>query len=459
VSAGRRTSRPQAAVPNERLDSGAASRRGKEETRSADPRAIALGVIRRVAEDGAYSNLTLAAALRRARLPRRDRDLVTELTYGTIRRTLVLDDAIARAAGRPAGRITPRALALLRLGAYQLLFTRIPAHAAVAETVRLARARERGFVNAVLRALSGNPPGRPGGATDEAVALRTGLAAWGIGELRRLLGGEAESAAAALAERSPLSLRVNTCAVSVEQLERELRERGLEPRRGKVHAGSLLLEGGAPDALPGFAHGWFAVQDQASSFVVEALDPHPGERVLDACAGPGGKAGHIACCVGAGGFLVAADVSPARAALVRRTLARLRLRGLLLVQDSRDPAVRGIFDRVLVDAPCSGIGAARRRPELLWRPRKEDLSELARAQVSLVDGATELLRPGGRLVYSVCTFPRAETDAACDAILWRRRDLEPDTIRGPEGAAPRVRLWPHRHGTDAMFVAAFRRRV
>ncbi|HXF37274.1 MAG TPA: hypothetical protein VNO17_08855, partial [Actinomycetota bacterium] len=131
---------------------------------------------------------------------------------------------------------------------------------------------------------------------------------------------------------------------------------------------------------------------------------------------------------------------------------------LLLAQDAARPALREGFDRVLVDAPCSGIGAARRRPELLWRPRREDLSSLARRQVRIAAGAASLLRPGGRLVYSVCTFPRAETDAACDALLRHRPELEPVPIAGPDGERVRVRLWPHRHGTDAMFVAAFRRR-
>jgi 16S rRNA (cytosine967-C5)-methyltransferase len=181
--------------------------------------------------------------------------------------------------------------------------------------------------------------------------------------------------------------------------------------------------------------------------------------VLDACAAPGGKAGHAACRVGPEGRVVAADVRPARAGLVRGALDRLRLPGLVVVQDARHPAVRGPFDRVLVDAPCSGIGSARRRPELLWRFRREELSALARLQVAIVSSVAELLRPGGRLVYSVCTFPRAETDAACDAILRHRPDLEPVELAGPDGAAPRIRLWPHRHGCDAMFVAGFRRRA
>jgi 16S rRNA (cytosine967-C5)-methyltransferase len=162
--------------------------------------------------------------------------------------------------------------------------------------------------------------------------------------------------------------------------------------------------------------------------------------------------------VGPEGLTLAADVSLKRAGLVAKLAKRLGAPMHLVVQDARSPALRGPFDRVLVDAPCSGIGAARRRPELLWRPRKDNLSSLARLQVAIVAGVADLLEPGGRLVYSVCTFPRAETDAACDAIARHRPDLEPEEIAGPDGPSTRVRLWPHRHSTDAMFVAAFRRR-
>ncbi len=220
----------------------------------------------------------------------------------------------------------------------------------------------------------------------------------------------------------------------------------------------MLLDGGDPARLRGFAQGWFAVQDQASAFVVGALDPQPGDRVLDVCAAPGGKAAHMACMVGESGTVVAADVRPERAALVKSTADRLGVALRILVQDGTRPAVDGSFDRVLVDAPCSGIGSARRRPELLWRPRRGDLSSLARLQVAIASAAADRLRPGGRLVYSVCTFPRAETDAVCDALVRHRPELEPVQIDGPDGTSARIRLWPHRHGSDGMFVAAFRRR-
>ncbi|MFB3739694.1 MAG: 16S rRNA (cytosine(967)-C(5))-methyltransferase RsmB [Candidatus Velamenicoccus archaeovorus] len=422
-------------------------------------REIALGVLVRVVEHGGYSNLALRAALGRSSLSARDRHLATELSYGTLRRLPALDRALRPLLVRPWERTAPRTRALLRLGAYQLLYTRIPPHAAVGETVALAASRERGFANAVLRRLAAAPPAPPSGSSDDDVAVRTGLAPWAVRELRRLAGDRVEEAAAALGERGPLTLRTNTCRASVAQLEVRLSAAGHAPRRGALHPDSLLLDAGTPSELPGFAEGWFAVQDQASSFVVRALEPRPGDRALDACAGPGGKAAYLACLVGPSGSVVAADVSPVRVGLVRDQAQRLRVPVHLVVQDGRRPAVRGPFDRILVDAPCSGMGSARRRPELLWRARREELSHLARLQVAIVSSLADQLAPGGRLVYSVCTFPRAETDAACDAILRHRPDLEPAPIAGPDGPAPRVRLWPHLHGTDAMFVAAFRRRA
>ncbi len=424
------------------------------------PRAVALEAIVRVTEQGGYSNLAIPGALRRAKLSLDDRALAAELAYGTIRRLVSLDWAIGRHASRPISRMTSTARAALRLGAYQLLFTRIPPHAAVFETVGLTSSGERGFVNAVLRRLSDEPPSWPEGEGDEDLAIRTGLTPWAIDDLRRLLDDEAEPAAEALAERGLLGLRVNSCRASVEDAEIALRDAGIDVRRGSVHPDVLLVDRvGDPSELPGFREGHLAVQDQASAFVVSTLDPQPGERVFDACAAPGGKTAYAACLVEPDGVVLAGDVHPRRARLILKTAARLGVRPLVVVQDARAAAVREPFDRVLVDAPCSGIGSARRRPELLWRGRKQELSVLARLQVSIATSSADLLARDGTLVYSVCTFPRAETDAAAAAILRRRPDLMPMPTRGPDGVAERHRLWPHRHGCDAMFVATFRRRA
>jgi 16S rRNA (cytosine967-C5)-methyltransferase len=406
-----------------------------------------------VTDEGAFSNRLLPALLGRSGLGEGDRSLAAELAYGTLRRVISLDFALSEFLERPLARAPGPARAALRVGAYQLLFTRIPDHAAVSETVAATPRGLRGLVNAVLRRLAATEVRWPDGHWDEDVAVRTGLAGWAIRELRLLLGDRAEAAAAALASPGALTLRANPCRAPEGEPEASLRAMDLEPRRGLLHQGSLGLTRGDPARLPGFAEGWFAVQDEASSWVVDVLDPRRGERVLDACAGPGGKAADIACRSGA---VVAADLSERRARLVSEAARRLGVRVLLLVQDTSRPALREGFDRVLVDAPCSGIGAARRRPELLWRPRKGDLSTLARLQVQLAAGAASLLRPGGLLVYSVCTFPRAETDAVCRALVSRVPGLTPDPFVDPEGRpVDRARVWPHRHDTDAMFVARF----
>lgn len=421
-------------------------------------RSVALEAVRRVTDEGAYSSRLIPALLSRSGLSERDRALATELSFGTLRRLQGLDRAIGLRASRPLGRMSPGARAILRLGAYQIAFTRIPPHAAVGESVGLANPRERGFVNAILRRLADDPPPPPTGDAEEDVSARTGLAPWAVRELRVLLGEDAELAAEALGERGWLSLRTNTCRTSVSALSEALRAAGIDPRPAPLHPDCLLLDGGDPSRLPGFTDGWFAVQDQASAFVVSALEPRPGDRVFDACAAPGGKSCHVACLVGASGSVVASDLRPERVTLVRRNAQRLGLRVLTLAQDVTAPAVRDGFDRVLVDAPCSGIGSARRRPELLWRPKRAELSPLAKLQVRIAAGAADVLRPGGRLVYSVCTFPRAETDAVCDALVRHRPELQPTPIDGPDGPAARLRLWPHRHGSDGMFVAAFTKR-
>ncbi|HEY7667100.1 MAG TPA: transcription antitermination factor NusB [Actinomycetota bacterium] len=420
-------------------------------------RSVAAEALRRVIDEDAYSTLVIPALLRRSGLDARDRRFAAELAYGALRRRPFLDRVIAERATRSLARMSPTVRAALRVGAYQLLFTAVAQHAAVGETVGLVAPRERGFVNAILRRIAVERPALPVGEDDDAIANRTGLAAWGVRELRRLVGPDVSVAAEALSVPAPLCLRTNTCRVSVTELSEALAATGHEPARSTIDPDCLLVERADPRLLPGYREGWFAIQDHASAFAARALGTRPGERVLDACAGPGGKATALACAAEPGGSVVAADLHPSRAGLVRDNAARLGVSLTVLAQDAARPALRGPFDRILVDAPCSGLGSARRRPELLWRPRREDLSRLARHQVAIVAGIASLLRPGGRLVYAVCTFPRAETDAAADAIRRHRPDLRPAVIEGPDGPSERVRLWPHLHGSDGMFLAAFER--
>jgi len=421
---------------------------------STSARHVALEAIRRVIDEGAYSNRLIPALLERSGLDERDRAFASELAYGTLRHRVALDHAIAIGANRPVARISPGAQHTLRLGAYQLLIAGVAAHAAVGETVALATARERGFVNAVLRRLAVSPPSPPPGEDDDAVALRTGLGRWAVRELRHLLGDEAEEAAAAFAARAPLCLRANGDPAALAAV---LRDAGREVSIGEVDGSCLLVEGGDPARLPGFEDGSFGIQDQASVFVVRTLGALPGDHVADVCAAPGGKAVFAATLVGSEGCVVAADVHERRVSRASREATRQHAALHILVQDATSPALaQGAFDQVLVDAPCSGVGSARRRPELLWRVPKDALTRLAARQLAIAIAATDLVRPGGRLVYSVCTFPRVETDAVAD-LLERRTDLRPVITPGPDGDRERHRLWPHRHGADGMFVAAFER--
>ena len=422
-------------------------------------RSVALEAIRRVVDEGAYSNLLVPALLGRSGLDGRDRAFAAELAYGTLRRLIPLDHAIEARSSRPIARMTPGARNAIRLGAYQIAYTSVPAHAAVGETVGLVGPRERAFVNAVLRRVADDPPPPAEGDDDDAVSHRTGLAPWAVRELRRLVGAETEAAAAAFADRGGLCIRANSPRVEIGSLIQALRDDGRDPRPSSLDPECVLLDGGDPTTLPGFREGWFAIQDHASAFVVRVLDPRPGEHIADVCAAPGGKALHAAALVRASGAgaVVAADRSERRVGLIRRQARRLDLSPLLVVHDATQPALAHGFDRVLVDAPCSGIGSARRRPELLWRVDEKRLTTLAGRQLRLVEAAADLVRPGGRLVYSVCTFPRAETEAVCDALLQVRGDLRTLATAGPEGPSERHRLWPHRNGSDGMFVAAFSR--
>jgi 16S rRNA (cytosine967-C5)-methyltransferase len=424
---------------------------------SPSARSIALDVVRRVIEEGAYSNRTLPAALSRSGLEPRDRAFAMEITFGTLRRRLPLDAAIERAAGRPLDRMTPVARNALRIGAYQLLDADVAPHAAVSTTVDLVGGRERGFVNAVLRRIASMPAINDPGADAAAISSRTGLARWAVDELSAVVGDEASQAAAALAARAPLSLRVIGGAPKVPATLEELRASNLEAEVGAVDPACVLLRGGDPRAIDAFRDGRVTVQDQASAFVTRLVDASSGDRVYDVCAAPGGKALHLVELVGPSGRVLATDRSSARIGLVAGSAARTGLRPWLAVHDATAPAVTGVFDGVLVDAPCSGIGSARRRPELLWRVPKQELTRLSALQLAIASAAVERVRPGGRFVYAVCTFTRAETDAVCDALLRGRSDLEPLRTPGPDGPQMRHRLWPHRHGCDGMFAAAFRR--
>jgi 16S rRNA (cytosine967-C5)-methyltransferase len=422
--------------------------RGREA--AAGARDLALAALERV-DDGAYANLTLPALLRRSRLTPSERAATTDLVYGSLRMRAALDHALAPLSRQPLERLEPLVLRGLRLGAYELLFGGTAAHAAVAETVgAVTRAGHRGqggYVNAVLRRLAAAPPAWPDPERDPVgwATTRGSHPAWIVEEaLARL--GPVEMVALVEADntRPEVSLRATPGRTTRDELLAELVEAGAPARPSPLSPDCVILERGDPARLDAVAEGRAVVQDAASALVAPALGAAPGDLVADLAAGPGGKAGHLAAL---GARVLAVELHRRRARLVVQTAGRLEVAGRLhtVVGDGRRPPLRpGDADAALVDAPCSNLGSLRRRPEARWRHVPGDLPGLVELQVGLLESAAAVVRPGGTVLYSVCTWTTAETDGVVERLLEGRDDLRLEQTR---------QLWPHRDGADGMFLA------
>jgi 16S rRNA (cytosine967-C5)-methyltransferase len=365
-------------------------------------RDVALESLRRIEEEGAYANLVVPALLDRSSLAANDRRFVTELVYGTTRMRRACDAVVDRFVTNEPDVVTRR---VLRLGAYQMVFAGVPAHAAVSTAVELAPRRTRGFVNAVLRKVSSTPMVWPSDA------VRLSYPDWIVRTFRDEVP-DADSCLDRMNTPAPVSKR--------------------------------------PDGY---------VQDLASQWVVEAVGAVPGDLVFDACAGPGGKATGLAS---TGARVVASDVNVARAGLVARNAASYAASVAVLVADARRPAiVDGSFDRVLVDAPCSGLGALRRRPDARWRIAESDVDDLVALQSAILDSSARLVKPGGFLVYSVCTITARESIGhsvpSGFEIVGRDAPGVPRLRDEWEEFGSGFRVLPHRTDTDGMVVVRYRR--
>ncbi|HEX6657014.1 MAG TPA: transcription antitermination factor NusB [Ilumatobacter sp.] len=362
-------------------------------------RQLAYQVLRRIDSQGAYANLTLAAALDRSELPAADRRFVTDLVCGTTRMRRACDALVDRFVTTPPD---PATRTLLRLGAYQLSFAGVAVHAAVGETVALAPKRTRGFVNAVLRKVATTPMVWP-------------------------------------SEWARLSYPDWIADTVVAEL-------------GPDDAHDALERMNAPATVTTRPDGY--VQDLSSQWVAAAVDARPGELVLDACAAPGGKATTLAA---AGATVVGADLRGHRAGLVAANAARLGIDvGTVVADATQPPFAQGVFDAVLIDAPCSGLGALRRRPDARWRIEPGDVDDLAALQRRMLDSCAPLVRPGGRLIYSVCTLTAAESVEHPTPAGFDIDDRRPD-----EGEWRVVRhgwrVLPQDADTDGMVLVRYRR--
>jgi len=448
-------------------------------------------VLQAVSEQDAYANLVLPRQLSDAGLTGRDAALATELGYGTLRAAGTLDEVLRRCASRELADIQTSVLNLLRLGAYQLLRTRIPTHAAVATTVDLARAtgnaRAAGFVNAVLRKVSARDFDgwcdeiATGASPLGALAIRYSHPGWIVAAFADALGAElSEPAESEQTESEPAESEL-AAALAADDRRPETHlvgwpgrisqaalaaEAGGEPGPYSPYA-VRLSSGGEPGALAAIQQHRAGVQDEGSQLCALALASlpltGPDERWLDLCAGPGGKAALLASLAAdRGARLTAHELHPHRAELIARATEGWDVEIVVGDSRTRQPDERG-YDRVLLDAPCTGLGALRRRPEARWRRSPADLPDLLTLQAELLAAALRLVRPGGLVGYATCSPHLDETRHQIERLLAGNAcvelvDARPAFAQVPGiGGSAMVQLWPHRHGTDAMFFAALRR--
>lgn len=424
----------------------------------------------RVLKDGAFAAAALDAELERsAQLDVRDRALATDLVYGTLRLARWLEGRLARHAPRGLGKLDVHVRAHLLLAAYQVLvLSRVPDFAAVSEAVDAIRAlrgeRMGGFANAILRKLAKDEKPAPG------ELARASLASADPELAKRIVASIGEEAALALVDASdapPLGLRIEPASSRDEwttRLREALPNARVEP--GRVSPQAILVRGaGRVVELPGFADGAWTPQEEGSQVVALALGARAGDVVLDACAGRGNKTGLLAAAVGPTGAVDAVDLHPSKLERLREELARIGRapRATFAVDWSKGVgAVRGPYDRILVDAPCSGTGTMRRRPELFGKRKASDLEALVGLQRAILGRAAALVRPGGRVIYAVCSILRDEAEnvvATANELGLEATPFDAEPAAGLAKGEASFRLLPNEHGTDGYFVASFLRKT
>lgn len=432
-------------------------------------REVALGCLLAGEKQGAWSDGALKNAIRQSGLSGRDAGLCTRLVYGVLQNQMLLDWHIDRRSSVPAEKMEPAVRGVLRLGLYQLLFLdRVPAHAAVNESVALAKAKSRnpraaGLVNAVLRAVERERgEGLP---QPKELSIRYSHPEWLVKEFSHILpAGELEAALAADNAPVPTVAQVNTLKTSTSALAAELTAAGVSVTPHPWLPDCLeLAETGNLEELPAFREGKFYIQDAAARLAVLAAGPKPGMRVLDVCAAPGGKSFAAAIAMEGKGEICSNDIHPHKKRLIETGAARLGLANIKAgIMDARefDPALKEGFDLVIADVPCSGLGIIRKKPDIRYKA-PEPLKGLPQVQKAILETASRYVKPGGVLLYSTCTLLRRENEDVVDWFLTGHSGyaLEAFSLPGPVGRTEGiVTLWPHRCGTDGFFIAKLRKK-
>jgi 16S rRNA (cytosine967-C5)-methyltransferase len=444
----------------------------------ANPRRSAFDILLRIEKERSYADILIDRELSLGLLTGPDRGLLTELVYGVLRRQGTLDHIIGHCSTQRIDRLERAVHLLLRLGLYQVMFLdRVPVSAAVNETVKLAHLlapRAVGFINAVLRRADRERDTIPwpNRDTDPAgfIAARHSTPRWIVdGWIEQLGIDEAESLARTILMPPPFTVRINSLKTDSDNLRDRLADEGVLSEPGRFAPSALHLSGSIRlDTLAAFREGLFTVQDESSQMASLLLAPRPGERVLDLCAAPGGKTTHLAQLMEDRGAILACDASPRKLELVQETAARL---GIGIISTVPVNAAKplpsetfGNFQRILVDAPCSGLGVLRRNPDGKWWKSPGNVTELAATQQAILRNAAGCLAAGGTLLYATCSTTREENEAVIDDFLSRRPDFMLEDLRGvfPEWSPLFTdqgcfRSWPQKHGMDGFFAARLRR--
>lgn len=446
-------------------------------------RQAALDVLVRVEQDQSYSNLLLNRELQKHALEKHDAALATELVYGTIQRLNTIDYFLSRFVSKGLNKLEPWVRSLLRLSFYQLYYLeRIPDHAAVNEAVNIAKRRGHpgisGMVNGVLRNVIRQ---RSALAVPDAedpvtrIALRHSHPEWLVSRWIRQYGEETAERICEANNRPPhVSVRVNAIRHTRSELTDRLREEGVDAEPSTLAPAGVVIRGAGNMAFhPLFQRGDFSIQDESSMLVAEFVDPKPGMKVLDCCAAPGGKTAHLAEKMGDQGEIIACDIHEHKKKLIDDQASRLGLKCIrTLAADARElndrfPAAS--FDRILLDAPCSGLGVIRRKPEIKWSKQERDIADICKVQRDILERVKVLLKPGGLLVYSTCTIERSENDEMIRAFLqdnpeWELAGEAPDGLPGDDSPLPisaasgMIQIFPHQFGSDGFFIARLKRK-
>ncbi|QUL57425.1 16S rRNA (cytosine(967)-C(5))-methyltransferase RsmB [Paenibacillus tritici] len=455
---------------------------GSKPSAPASAREVALDVLVRVEQQGAYSNLLLGSSLQKAELSREDTGLATELVYGSLSRMITLDYVLGSFVSKGLAKLEPWVRSLLRMSLYQIMYLdRVPSHAAVNEAVNISKKRGHqgisGMVNGVLRSVlrAGELPVLPEGLSrEERISILHSHPLWMVQRWSAEYGADtAEAMCAANNEPPAVSVRVNTTMISREAMLAELLASGLDAAESKVSPFGLVVRGGGNLALTSwYREGYLSVQDESSMLVAEAVAPEAGMKVLDCCAAPGGKSAHMGELMRDEGSILANDLHEHKAKLIAEQAARLGLECIttasgdaLELGDSLQPES---YDRILLDAPCSGLGVIRRKPDLKWRKQPGDVASVAALQLELLQSVSGLLKPGGVLVYSTCTTEQEENSRVVADFLDRNPGFAPVTFESAvwerlEGTAlaagAGMQLLPHHYGSDGFYIARLERRL